>query len=87
MIEVTSTGSGMETSAHHSFSQRRDSRGPRELFRLDGKRQSKASSHPRVAQRNEAKQADEKHLPVEERSSGECEQIRASFYLRQRMYV
>jgi amino acid transporter len=32
---------------------------------------------PRVAQRDEGKQADEKHLPVEERDSGELEQIRA----------
>ena len=34
---------------------------------------------PRVAQRDEGKQADEKHLPVEERDSGELEQIRAVF--------
>lgn len=31
---------------------------------------------PRVAQRGEGKQADEKYLPVEERYSGEREQIR-----------
>jgi hypothetical protein len=38
------------TSAHHSFSQRRGSRGLRELFRLYWKRKSKASSHrPKVA--------------------------------------
>jgi transposase len=34
---------------------------------------------PRVAQRDEGKQADEKPLPVEERDSGELEQIRAIF--------
>jgi hypothetical protein len=34
---------------------------------------------PWVAQRDEGKQADEKHLPVEERDSGEREQIRAVF--------
>jgi hypothetical protein len=36
---------------------------------------------PRVAQRGEGKQADEKHLPVEERDSGKLEQIRAVFQL------
>ncbi len=35
--------------------------------------------YPRVAQRDEGKQADEKHLPVEERDSDELEQIRAVF--------
>jgi hypothetical protein len=34
-------------------------------------------NYPRVAQRDEGKQADEKHLPVEESYSGELEQIRA----------
>jgi DNA invertase Pin-like site-specific DNA recombinase len=42
---------------------------------------SRALSFPRVAQRDEGKQADENHLPVEERSSGEREQIRAVFQL------
>jgi hypothetical protein len=36
---------------------------------------------PRVAQRDEGKQVDENHLPVEERDSGEREQIRAVFQL------
>lgn len=33
--------------------------------------------HPQVAQRGEGKQADEKHLPAEERYTGEREKIRA----------
>ena|SRR2546426_7521494 len=33
--------------------------------------------NPRIAQRGEGKQTDEKQFPVEERSSGESEQIRA----------
>jgi hypothetical protein len=38
---------------------------------------SERRSAPRVAQRDEGKQADGKRLPVEERDSGELEKVRA----------